>query len=74
MNLSALGIDAKDVNFRAATMTSDRAICVRASGEGAAAGVAIVEIPTRRIASRRPLSAEAATLSPDGKLIAVRGA
>lgn len=72
--LPALGIDGANINIKNTTMSSDAAVCVREIGEGGAGNIAIVDLGSGRLAPRKPLSADAAILSPDGKLVAVRGA
>jgi len=73
-NLPALGIAASNISIRSTTMVSEKAICVNEpKPDGSRGSVAVVDTASGRISSRQPISAEATTLSPDAKIIAVRG-
>jgi hypothetical protein len=72
-NLPSLGIAASNISIKSTTMVSDKAICVREPKPDGTGSTAIVDTATGRISSRKPLNAEAAVLSPDGRTIAVRG-
>lgn len=53
-------------------MQSDKAICVRDESAGQKQ-VVLVDTLAGRVQKRMPMAAEAAILSPDARIIAVRG-
>ena len=68
----ALGIEAASIRFDNLTFESDRYVCVRESNEGKSTMV-IVDTTDIKNTTRRPITADSATLHPAGKILALRG-
>ena len=71
--LTALGIAPGNISLRSTTMTSEKVICVREDKGDGTSQTAFINVATGTIGSRKPISAEAAVVSLDGKNVAVRG-
>eukprot|EP00298_Acanthocystis_sp_HF-20_P018646 c22004_g1_i2.p1 GENE.c22004_g1_i2~~c22004_g1_i2.p1 ORF type:complete len:1678 (+),score=721.75 c22004_g1_i2:32-5035(+) len=72
LDLSQLGISQENIKFDTVTLQSDKFICVREIDPQGQPQVAVIDLVTRSMLMRRPISADAIIMHPVSKVIALR--
>ena len=71
LSLTSLGVQPQDCSFKNASMSSSQAITISATAPEKA--ILVVDNGSGRVGNKLPVPADGSTLSPDGKVLAVRG-
>lgn len=70
-NLTALGVNPANINFKCVTMESDKYVCIREDAPQGAS-LTVVDLANGNEVSRMPMAAESTIMNPEKKIVALR--